>query len=131
MNREYRVYDTEQKRYITDKRLWFVSPDGTLYYLKTENAAFVKAHNCIIEWAVGLQDTNGTKIFEGDILRQAEYMNDNRFGIVTYSTTPGVGIGYQLFDKDGYEIHSDEWDDFEVVGNIHDNPELIEHGVFS
>ncbi|MCR5145950.1 MAG: YopX family protein [Clostridia bacterium] len=40
--------------------------------------------------------------------------------------------GFGLYVKDLYfnryqkRVPSDEWDEFEVVGNIYDNPELIE-----
>lgn len=73
----------------------------------------------------GLTDTNDKKIFEGDILKQAEYMCDSRLGIVGYNSTAGVGIGFILYDQYGDRINSDEWDDFEIIGNKWDNPKLL------
>ena len=88
----------------------------------------------------GLKDKNGKEIYEGDILRGNEYpFNcdgvDNYFAeivwadnvcgfyIVTHkkpnSTVRGIAHGnWSQLDKEDIES-------FEVIGNIHDNPELI------
>ena len=62
----------------------------------------------------GLTDKNGTKIFEGDIVRR--YDNVER---VFYD-----GGGFSPFAIPGWECTPDA-DKCEVVGNIHDNPELL------
>lgn len=122
MNGEYRVYDTEQKRYVTDERMWFIATDGTLYCLKTENAGLVKAHNCVVEWATGLTDDKKNKIFDGDILRTS---NKNE---------PIWYVDYKLCcfcvnqRNVNYSCRLDEFEvetELEVIGNIHDNPELL------
>lgn len=62
----------------------------------------------------GLTDKNGTKIFEGDIVRR--YDNVER---VFYD-----GGGFSPFAIPGWECTPDA-DECEVVGNIHDNLELL------
>ncbi len=82
----------------------------------------------------GLLDKNGTKIFEGDILIKPSYLintYDYRNVCVCKRVERGGVIGLALCDKDvsgEYDnvISSDEWEDFEVIGNIHENPELLE-----
>lgn len=65
----------------------------------------------------GLKDKNGVKIFEGDIVRS--YADVFR-AIVEYNTS---FAGWFPFCNERTGIYADEC---EVIGNIHDNPELLE-----
>ena len=88
----------------------------------------------------GLTDKNGKRIFEGDIIN-AHYANapkadfaeqvvfcDGRFCSL-FSTTDGNGKMWSALPLSAPHIKNDksiymEW--CEVIGNIHDNPELLE-----
>ena len=85
----------------------------------------------------GLRDKNGKLIFEGDILHIVSYTCDYDF-----KTSVGAKYGYKsgLYvdgDFDGGDFHEigfafDYWQDedaeVEIIGNIHDNPELLRGG---
>lgn len=87
----------------------------------------------------GLTDKNGTRIFEGDIVRIHERtMNGSDIGIVQYNAPKFVIVVHQK--EIGWSYFHDIVEsntmqdmqaairlnyDYEVIGNIHDNPELL------
>ena len=71
---------------------------------------------------IGLKDKNDKKIFEGDIV-EVPYRRD--FGICKYEI-PECHYCYDM-QGDGDWIEIGEWaSEVEVIGNIHDTPELLE-----
>ena len=67
----------------------------------------------------GLTDKNGKKIFEGDIVASQWLRGVVCCGEFNCSCCDGV-YGWYF---DGADIR--EYDMYEVIGNIHDNPELL------
>lgn len=99
---------------------------------------------------IGLTDKNGTKIFEGDIIRYADYdeyrcyiesldcaeRNENMDFCQMWTVDEivyGIKIGYPAFDLNSHDFESNGLSVlnesgqyyYEVIGNIHDNPELL------
>ena len=82
----------------------------------------------------GLMDKNGKRIFEGDIVAQNWYdydePRDDSFGKVVFCE---YDCSFSVMDvnKDGFmplgRCGSYHWE-VEVIGNIHDSPELLKGG---
>lgn len=80
----------------------------------------------------GLTDKNGTEIFEGDIVVCKQEISGNwidyRVEIGFVEMRHGA---FGLHRKQGYYRPFKDWledYEYEVVGNIHDNPELLPKG---
>ena len=64
----------------------------------------------------GLQDKNGVDIYEGDVCTYEENVADYHFIIIKVVAA-----------MDGEFLSTCDWHlDIEVIGNIHQNPELLE-----
>ena len=89
-------------------------------------------HEIVISETVGqytgLKDKNGRKIFEGDIVRR---FNRNGQEIMSYVVEWYSDCCMFVLDCIDFDMEFDTdftvfyGDEFEIVGNIHDNPELV------
>jgi len=108
---KFRVYDKKEKRY---------REDGMIYFFDIIQRK-VKAYyqRFFIEQYTGLKDKNGKEIYEGDILQIDDHILGD-FVVVWHN------FGWKIKRSVGYEslsVHKSE--DCTVIGNIHENPELL------
>ena len=97
-----------------------------------EKGMFYKVDNNTVGQFTGLIDKNGMKIFEGDIVKSEFTQKPYKvcFGEYTYSNEYGdeeSACGWYNEEEGGYATafgSPDAW--ATVIGNIHDNPELME-----
>lgn len=78
----------------------------------------------------GLKDKNGKRIFEGDIVICGKEINGNIIDrLVEIGFVEMRHGAFGLHRKQGYYRPFKDWledYEYEVIGNIHDNPELME-----
>ena len=117
-----------------------VTPQGDAYIIstaETKRDVNVLINQCslnvdpkTIGQYTGLTDRNGKRIFEGDICKFKRF-NDVHIGKVVFNvTTASFIMWYQPIvgaygEKATQKMLLSVCDNIEVVGNIHDNPELL------
>lgn len=69
-----------------------------------------------------MRDKNGKEIFEGDVLETKDGLLD---GVVEYRTDLGMWTN-SLFRYNNFERLCNVADSTYIIGNIYENPELLE-----
>lgn len=94
----------------------------------------IEKANMPIMQCIGEKDRNGKPIFEGDVVNawfKNEYGNDqyDTYTVVYDDRIMGFAFKYKVHNEPICDIWSDEAFnsiDYEVIGNIYENPELAE-----
>lgn len=98
------------------------------------NAQFVKPEDSptIIMQYTELKDKNGKEIYEDDILRVFVVKSAGYLILKVWYLAPEWGLSLYKDGKPKGYFQMSNWgygkdvDDFEVIGNIYENPELLE-----
>lgn len=108
---KFRAWDNQERYYIPDEETNFCH--GMMeYWLDKEDCPLV------FEQCTGMKDKNGKLIYEGDTVEVPVLYN----GIPT-----GQKQRCKVYYKHGaFNIYAVESEYLEIIGNIHENPELLE-----
>lgn len=109
-----KMYEEESVAIVSDTN--FVEYDGQPHH---HNWCFVDP--ATVGQYTGLKDRNGKKIYEGDIYK---YTGTHWDDVVNECSWCDEG-NFQGFDFSPFTIDNKTLLEIEVIGNIHDNPELI------
>ncbi len=71
----------------------------------------------------GLTDKNGKMIFEGDIIRN---IDNGDIGVIRWYIEHGAFVIRRISDNQIFWLFDNNFSKIEIIGNIHDNPELLE-----
>ncbi len=134
---KFRVWDKEHKRMLNIETLALsFSPKGVLTSIYTYGPDFSNdpeiigddkpdLDSVILEQFTGLKDVNGKEIYEGDILRtKAGLIQIVEQGILEADREDIIN-GFYANNLSDEKPHTFSYDD-EVIGNVHENPELSE-----
>lgn len=100
----------------------------TLFDIQNETAS-VSIRDTIMQYT-GIDDKNGTPIFEGDIVEGVclGYYDDEEFKDVVEFSNSSFCFSKEKW-KDGtydwYSLENYDPEDLEVVGNIYENPDVL------
>ena len=103
--------------------------------IKYDTGFWVKVDPETVGQYTGLKDKNGKQIFEGDVLKVWCEENPEEYyftKVWAQGTTLCVDVMGEDYDYTAVAFADDIWNDasqmVEIIGNIHDNPELLKGG---
>lgn len=120
---KFRAWNKETKTMHYKAEQTYDCLDGIPLIYKSSFGDVLDDENYIVEQCTGIKDKNGKLIFEGDIV----FLNGEKWRVIWsdedcaffFSNLKEV---YHQPIFPGFYIMAD---DFEVIGNVHENPELV------
>lgn len=119
----FRVWNKKIKTWL----VWFtLRDDGTILDSNLSGAYDNWQEDCVIEQAIGIEDKNGTMIYQGDII---QFVVGDKVYIREVIKEPELACF--TLAREGHmpynflELYQMNITEFEVIGNIHKNPELL------
>lgn len=110
---KFRIFDKKKKRFLGD---FTMEIDKFGIHVLDEFNYVVDEDDRVLMQSTGLHDVNGKEIFEGDIVKYWENIGYIEFYQGSWVINWNDGSLFDLYDNDN---------NLEVLGNIHEHPELL------
>lgn len=117
---KYRAWDSAKKEMFKDT--FAITESGQVVVVEQESVAsspdYVFVDHLVIMQSTGLKDKNGKEIFEGDVVKC-----NGLLGTIESFKAMWICsfVKYNNYQKVGFFAQ-----EIEVVGNVYENPELLE-----
>ena len=120
---KFRAWDKERECYLDETELAGITPDGKyILYIEEEEISKLEIEgNYAVEQYTGLKDKNGKEIYEGDIVTlngEWEEIEGTDCSVISFEN----GC-FMVGDTSEAGSYLSDW---RVIGNIHQNADLLE-----
>lgn len=135
----FRAWDKSFNKYCENVIVSTINEEITVYgRLVNGRTQLIPNSHVVLEQCAGLKDKNGLLIYEGDIvLFKSAFDKEESFAEIKFGKADGYECFYpkwhgEYIEETKYnpgwrkDIHYWIEHQIEVVGNIHENPELLE-----
>lgn len=131
---KFRVWDKLDEQYYDENCFQMqIESSGDLFIIGVGNDGedcFWETDNTVIEQCTGLKDKNGKLIYEGDIVLKSDvsaigYSRTRVCKVHWHNNWLSWAITTQYSDT--YELSEFEPQQYEIIGNIHENADLLEN----
>lgn len=125
----FRAWDKSFQKYCENVIVSTINGEITVYErLVDGNTALIPSTHVVLEQCTGLKDKNGRLIYENDVVKITG-------DVMTIPIFYEESKAFVNWDEDGFFLHFESGEierlfqecwEYEVVGNLHENPELLE-----
>ena len=125
---KFRIWDNLTNKMYYEALIGNCRGESTVPCVYVNEIGWAHTDNCVVEQFTGLIDKNGKEIYEGDIVRLSNNPIHDGMIVVCEWFENTVMFAYKFITGRYTDKHTDmvdSWRDYEVIGNIHDNPELL------
>lgn len=125
---KFRAWDKKKNDWFDDGGSLYIELNGNINFGWNGEVMDDYTDRVILLQYTGLKDKNGVEIYEGDFLMAG----DAYLGVIKYHSTRAQFIGKNIgetFQEDEYDTlytKNGRFNSAKVIGNIYENPELLE-----
>ncbi len=121
----YRVWNHKGKCWVRDV---YIAPNMDIvqtepYKRKRDvvKTRLLPDNRFTVHSSIGVNDKNGTLLFEGDIVKSST----NMIGIITYASEKLAYIILDFKEHKYYPLNTERCGSIEVIGNVCENPDIV------
>lgn len=128
-NIKFRAWDTNNKNWAYQDGIATTFPHDIMRPDSPYQVLTLNRENIELMQFTGLLDRNDVEIYEGDLVRQVKYRSDRAIGGETYEivwSKTNASLRLKAVGEDFWLSFNQVRKNIEVIGNVHENPELLQ-----